>query len=256
MRAFGSICTATLLTFLTTSASADVAITACGGNVPAGETGVLQGDVVCSLSTQTGVVVESGGTLVLDGHSLSGGANGVLCTTSCTIQGPGEITGFSGAGISSSTNPKPRITVIDTDVLGNLTYGIVLTSDGKLSLLNVNVTANNHGGIAIAPSNLTDKGSIKGENVHVHENDGTGIKAKRIKLLASSVETNDGTGILSSGKAVLIDSDVIGNGTDFDPGYDLKTIKRPVLKNTVCNRSGRLTIGNTVEGTWAVCTDD
>jgi hypothetical protein len=214
--------------------------------------------VVCSAPTQNGVVLIDGATLQLNGHSISGGTSGIVCSTRCVIEGPGEIAGFSEAGITTTTNPRPKLTVSgDVSVHDNLHYGLLLSYDAKLGLSDVTISNNNFGGITFSPTGVGDKGKLKGFGVTVTGNNGPGIDVKKFKLEASTVQGNDGNGVLSqNGGGVLIDSAVIGNGTDFDPSYDLKTLKPPRLRNSSCELSGRFLKDGSLSGTWAVCSED
>lgn len=251
----GFACVAALIVLSAGIAQADVPITSCGQSLEEGEVGVLQADIVCDVPTQTGVVIGKAATLRLNGHSISGGQYGLGCSRRCTIEGPGEVMGFSQAGVSSSNDRRIRVVIRDVEIHDNLYYGILLPWDARLVMTNVTVRDNNRGGVALGPPN--SYGRVKSENVVISSNNGPAVQAKRIRLLDSTIEGNDGSGIYSiNGGATLVDSTLTGNGVDFDPGYDLKTYKLPRLRNTTCGLSGRLLAGAVLDGTWGVCTND
>ena len=216
-----------------------------------------EADIVCQAVTQNGVVIGDGGVLRLNGHSISGGNIGLVCAGQCTIEGPGEVMGFADAGIASSTNPHPKIDVRNVSVHDNLHYGIVTTYDGRLWLTDVTVSDNNFGGITLGPTTSAGEGKVKGTNVVITGNDGPGVKSKKFRFVAATIQGNDGSGILSgNGGGLLIDSTVTGNGTDFDPSYDLKTYKQPRLKNSTCELSVQLLADASLGASWGVCTND
>jgi hypothetical protein len=196
-----------------------------------------------------------GGTLKLNGHVLSGGTIGVACVRRCVIEGPGEITGFSSYGVTSTTDPRTQVILRDVDVHDNLFWGVLLPWDAHLVLTRVTVSNNNHGGIGLGPTNSF--GSVSGRDVTITGNHGPGVEAKTIRLSTATIENNDATGVYSfNGSTVLVASTVVGNGTKFSPSYDVTTLKRPrLLRGSSCGLSGSLT-GNIVTGTWSVCTND
>ena len=67
------------IVFLVGTAEA-VPITQCGQTVPAGDTGDLLNDLVCSDPTGSGVTVGDGATVNLNGFSMTGpGVSGIHC---------------------------------------------------------------------------------------------------------------------------------------------------------------------------------
>ncbi len=196
-----------------------------------------------------------GGKLELNGHVLSGGAVGVACVRGCTIEGPGEISGFSQYGVTSTNDRRIRVTLRDVDIHDNSNFGVLLPWDARLKMTGVTVRNNNQGGVGLGPTNSF--GSVTGKKVTITGNHGPGVEAETVRLSSSTVEANDGSGIYSvNGTTVLTSSTVTGNGTNFSPSYDIKTLKRPrLLKGSSCGLSGSLT-GTVVTGTWGVCSDD
>ncbi len=114
-----------------TPAGAAMVVTQCGERVPDGETAYLAADLDCRESTTAGVVLGHRGRLILAGFAIVGepsryGENGeplqgVRCEahTVCTVEGPGAIVGFSGAGVAGT-----RVRVRDVVVAGNARAGI------------------------------------------------------------------------------------------------------------------------------------
>jgi hypothetical protein len=151
MRAPILIAIGLLLSGATGASALDV--TACGQTVPAGETGVLQGDLDCATSSgscflfptdpqpepnaacssddecgggvhsgtgfcaRAGVLLERRATLQMNGHTLSGA--GVRCDGPCSVSGPGEIVASNGFGIEGTRNVRVRgVTVRDASYAG------------------------------------------------------------------------------------------------------------------------------------------
>src|SRR5262249_23441363 len=123
-----------------------VDVVACGQVVQRGEVGDLVGDLACPGG---GVVLEAKAALNLNGHVLAGpGAGsgsclfpdcgGVWCQGSrCTVEGPGEITGFP-IGIWSQDptdlDRKGRVTAANLLLRGN-NEGIRARSAGLSSVV-------------------------------------------------------------------------------------------------------------------------
>src|SRR5262245_33788032 len=105
-------------------------ITACGQSVPAGRRAVLGADLTCPPGAPAATVGEHA-TLALNGHTIHGGGTAVLCTgRRCTIEGPGEITGATRAGVAQrSREGKVVLRVRGVRVHGNHGDGIALAGD-------------------------------------------------------------------------------------------------------------------------------
>jgi len=113
-------------------AAADaLTIDRCGEVVPAGAVAYLVSDLDCRGAATSGVVLEDRARLVFAGHSIIGdpeelspdGAalQGVRCEAGsvCTLEGPGEIRGFSASGVAGT-----RVRLSDVRITGNAKAGV------------------------------------------------------------------------------------------------------------------------------------
>src|SRR5215472_11906574 len=119
-------------------------ITACGQTIVRKDTGVLTVDLSCSSSAE-GVFLDDKATLQLNGHTITGG--GVECIASCTVTGPGTITGVhtpasNVAGIVTNTSGEraAKFTASELDVHDN-DFGIVAQAR-RVTLTDVNASSN------------------------------------------------------------------------------------------------------------------
>ena len=274
------------LVLLATAASASD-ITQCGETVSTGDVGVLTVDLTCP-GGPPAITVMSGGTVDLDGHSISAPGNSAISagppgavSHTFTVRGPGTIygadTGIEGIG---------RIRVSGVSIHGT-GRGITTTKDfprGKLKLTDVTITdssdASNGVGVVankVVADGLTVTGMpfdgivvqrISGQNV-VASGNGPGIPSlgvgfgigadAAIHLVNLTANDNDGFGVFA-GKIKLRDSTVTGNrGAITSPNtgkmtsdIDVFTDRRPRLVNTVCGRS----YDPGLETSWHVCQND
>ncbi len=244
-------------------------IVSCGDTVPENDTGVLQADMSCG-GAFVGVTVLDEGTLDMNGHAITDvgtGGSAVACQgRRCTVQGPGEIHGglFSGVAIAART----RLTISDVTIDG-VNAGIVGPGFGlppRNMVIASNVTlTNNHNGMlfvgTIKGTNIVASNSTSGPgldvqrrmvatNVTTNDNSASGIFGGRLRITGLTANGNGDAGVRSI-KAALRDSTLTGNG-GFGIGVDLATIRRPVVTNVTCNKSGM--IGGS--GNWGVCAND
>ncbi len=237
----------TVLVFSAATAHA-LDITTCGQVVPAGETGVLVGDLTCPTSTlgcyecrpnghcfPTGaactteadcgsgdvacstlpaIAIDLKGTLDMNGHALvAPGQVAVVCRSKgpCTVTsttGRGEISG-SSLGILMVSG---KLDVSNVDLHDNTGAGI-LTPLLAVRMRLTSVTANNNGGMGIRAD------TVKANGVTASGNGQFGIEA-RGKLQGSNVVTNDNgyTGCIAGRGAKLATFTATGNGTAGDNG--------------------------------------
>jgi len=224
-------------------------ITACGQGVQTGDTGVLTTDLDCT------VIVGDRGTLDFAGHTitLSGANESVVCYGSCTLTGPGEITGAH----TNSSDPGViaagvfvlgvRLTAQDLNIHDN-DWGIAGQLRSVAILKNVTVSDSVHSGIYL-------NARVKGTNVTVSNSGEFGLLGSQSVAMSGVTVTGSGmAGVISaSGRLVLRDSTVTGNGGGT---LDLLSPRRPKLKNTVCDHSAMLNSDNSAGPPWGVCTQD
>jgi len=224
-----------------------VPVTACG-EILEGKKGVLMNDLTCTGSRAI-LLIRS--RLDLNGFTISG--SGVLCENTCTVTGPGTITGSSRCGVRG-----------DTDGLKFFGVARVKITDG------VNIT-NNDCGIDVAELNAIGErvGSVSVQDSTVSGNAGVGVLATKSVKLKRTVVTGNGThgvgeetaiGTWGTTKINIKDSDISGNG---GMGV-LGALKTKVTDSTVVDngthgvsgrrvRIGRTTvIGNGMDATCGI----
>jgi len=274
--------------FATTTSALD--ITACGQTVPRGDIGVLQVDLVCTDDvTPIAVNLEPNAGLDLNGHTISGGGAGVGCfgpARSCTIRGPGVISGATMNGIAAN-NAVGRVIVEDVTISDNQYSAVFVPGGRAISLKNVVIERNNLG-FDGSPEQRAHLGAVQwvrrldvenviaidnvalafatrnvyGENVTLIGNYG-GFRGMNVRLKNATIADNLGIGMRSTrGRVRFIDSTLANNDTE-STGIDMLTARKPSLDNTNCNRSqlcGKSTLSpmgcNPEFATWQVCSND
>jgi len=226
-----------------------VPITQCGA-ILEGKKGVLMNDLDCS-SFRAVTLLRS--RLDLNGFTImhSGGGSAVRCVTTCTISGPGTITGSPGCGV-----------VGDTDNMKIFGVARVKITDG------VNVTGNACGVNANTTNDVGELvGSVSVQDASISGNAGHGVVASRSVRLKRAVVTGNATYGVGDGvsagsrrplKANIKDSDVSGNGaTGVTANVAAKIIDSAVVGNGIHGASAsRLRIRGTMltgNGTDAGC---
>jgi hypothetical protein len=248
-------------------------VTSCGTTVPAGDTGVLTTDLVCSPVPVGAFGVQLGdrSTLDLAGHTITGGITGVVgdfqATPRCRIvsSAPGgaivgslfgiddcfktEVSDVAVVGVTMQAIGGPRL------VLTNVTIqdgGEPITTS-RLDATNL-VLTNNHG--ALQANRATIRGLTATGNTGGAAADGSGtffIRAyKRLVLSDATITGNVGVAITGA-RVTLRNSTVTGNDTTGN-GIDLLTTAKPRLIESTCGRSAELNAF--IGASWQVCTDD
>lgn len=279
---------ASAFTFGTTASALD--ITACGQTVPRGDIGVLQVDLVCSDEiTLIAVSLEPNAALDLNGHTISGGGAGVGCfgpARSCTVRGPGVISGATANGIAAN-NAVGRIIVEDVTISDNQYSAVFVPGGRAISLKNV-VIARNNLGFDGSPEQRAHLGAVQwvrrldvenviaidnvalafatrnvyGDNVTLIGNYG-GFRGMNVRLGNATIADNIGLAMTSTrGRVRFVDSTLANNDT-AGAGVDMLTARKPSLVNTSCGRSQLCrkstlsAMGCTPElATWQVCAND
>jgi hypothetical protein len=271
---------AALVLALCTSARG-IDIVRCGQTVPPGETGTLLTDLTCGSGDQYAVYLEDHATLVLLGHVMTATPDaakqndGVGCNASCTVIGPGEISGFEyGVSTNGGLVRVSNLSVHDCEggVAGTQVLATnVSASDnsergfGAVALKGSGITANRNGEYGVYVFRMTAK------QVTVNENGEHGLIAIDLFRGADvTVRDNGQAGILGGGRVsarqlhasgnveggvygstvTLRDSDLTGNGA-----FDLGSIKAPHLRRTQCGTS-LVWQGVPFPSSWRVCAQD
>lgn len=239
----------------------------CGIIIQRGDPGVLQGDLDCTGQTGASALTLGGGAkLYLNGHRISGGQNqNVHCypavspSRTCTIEGPGELTG-APIGLAAASRARLREVIIHGNGVGIYkTYGDINHS-ARLDLDAVTIRDNTNEGIR-------GGGAIRAKDSTIRDNGGVGTTSYGpSRLVRTTITGNGGSGIVTGRYndfylsyfytkrlLALVDSDVSGNGL-VDGGVDILSGKRPIVLRTTCGTSANpLEPGNP---TWGVCSGD
>lgn len=263
------------------SVAAQTVVTTCGQETsgPA----VLNADLDCAGFDGYALTMH-GGTLTMNGHTITGGLIGVQCDITCKIVGPGTVTASTFAGVNAF---GVGLKMSQVDVTNNAVFGAqvwdqavisgpaVFSGNGeairvgvKAKLKDLTITGN---GAGVDAANNAKVGSISVQGSTITNNDGAGLGAQRsIKVTDSVVTDNGDSGILAAGGfncekkagATLVRSTVTGNGTNPSCGStkvcaDVATCKkRPRVKpGSTCGTSYQIGSGNPGSD-WGACTLD
>jgi hypothetical protein len=261
-------------------AAAQTVVDTCGQETRGPAT--LNADLDCT-GFDGYVLTMHGGTLTMNGHTITGGTIGIQCDISCKIVGPGTITATTFAGVNAF---EVGLKLSQVNLVDNAGFGIqvwdsvavdgpaVFSGNGsairvgnKVKLRNVTITDNGEG---VSAANNAKTGSIRVESSTISGN-ASGLDAQRGIAVANSTVTDNGTvGVFAAGGfhcekkagASLKSSTVTGNGTDPECGSskvcaDVATCnRRPRVKaGSTCGTSYKIGSGNP-GADWDVCTLD
>jgi hypothetical protein len=218
-------------------------ITSCEQFVPSGETGVLMQDLTCPSPptwpfSPTGVVLDGGASLDLNGFTIRGDGTGVgvSCTAQrvetsrqpCTVTGPGAVTAFEN-GIDGG---GWALVVTDLVVHGN-TIGISTPKMRRLVLRRVVARDNLQNGIYAQ--------RLESEDVVATGNGRRGVSTRVASRIVRLTATGNGDEGLHVGvlRTRVVDSTLIGND-DPTAGFDVTTGGRLRLVRTICGRGARI----------------
>ena len=232
-----------LLLLVPAAQAQPVAVDHCGQTISG--SGFLVQDLDCP-TTGPAVMVTSTGTLELRGFSLHGGEYGVRCLRSCSVIGPGTVSGAEEDGIEA---------------------------DGRLMLSNVTSTGNGFTGAKAGRSVRVLDSQLGGNQKCGAESLGT-LRASRSSMTGNycgvacnlsarlsqvTISGNTRGGVVASGIG-LVDSSVTGNMSDADCGVGLTCAdliafaRRPGLRSSTCGTSAKSEDLPTT--TWGVCSAD
>ncbi len=226
-----------------------------------GDTGILQADLLCP-ETGPAIRVSGGARLQMNGHSISGGSNGISTSPgihTTKIEGPGEIFGVTAGGsdpVGCAITSENTTVVRDVSIHDNR-CGIFGIYNHRITLRGVTITNS----VADAVVNLAGSpgnGGVFARDVTIADNGGYAIESYgRVKLQNATVTSNAAGGLSlpdprvdpSGGpeppRAKLFDSTLTGNG----PGGDVAAVTVPVLIDTTCEHSVDLVSA----GTLGIC---
>lgn len=243
-----------------------VPITSCGQKVPAGETGVLQNDVICNEDEI--LTLKHDAVLELNGHRVFS-ASWILCPRGslpgrCVVRGPGTISGRIGV-----LGDGPDVLVVDATIdaewlavktpgvaeirRSNLSTGLragagvklvgtecaegTIASEGDVELVRVK--------FGNGRSSVETPGTVRGHDVvmagvvFIHGRD---VRLRRARNRPSDLY-NWGSSAEGTRSVRLVDSDL----TWVTAG------KMPDLVRSTCEESY---VGGDLAQSWGVCTND
>jgi len=203
-----------------------------------------------SCGTLTGVVMQRGAALDLNGHAIVTFGAAVHAdfdrSGRISVKGPGQISGCDIAiATSGGIDDRRRVIASNLDVVG-CTIGIAGSS---VRVDDVSVTGSLAAGI------YADFGVI-GKNVVASNNGTFGVVVPYgpVRIRNLTANGNGWQGVLAA-KASLRDSTVTGN--DVANGIDIGTTHRPSLKAVTCGLSAHEPFLAHVAGPpWGVCAND
>jgi len=210
----------------------------CGQIVPERARARLASDLDCtgaSDPTFSSVTLGRGARLALEGHTITGGNRGILCSSDCRVDGPGTIIGAE-YGLSAR---KVRL----TDVQFRLNSQAAVEGDAKVVGSQVLIAQSNWLGIRSAKKvRLTDS-EIRSCFLE-------GIDASRV-ILKDSVLVANGVGVLARTSVKLIRSTLSNVGGQSD--FDIRSIRFPRLIASTCSGESE---DYSTGFTWGVCARD
>ena len=261
-------------------AAAQTSVTTCGQEVTGAAT--LDADLDCT-GLDGGAVTIHGGSLAMNGHTITGGRFGIFCDAKCTILGPGTVTGATFAGLQIF-GTSVRVTGVDitncalfgmqvwkaavvegpATISGN---GDGIRAGNVARITNVTITGNY---FAVEVANNVSSGSVtvKGSTITANR---TGLFVQRkVVVTDSTIAGNEQYGIEVGGcgngnrpgRAMVKHSTVTGNGTDSECGStiacaDIASCPVPpkLRAGSTCDHS--YVLGSGIPGNnWGVCALD
>ncbi len=260
--------------------SAQTPITTCGQE--ASGSAQLAADLDCTGLAGNAVTLH-GGSLAMNGHTITGGDIGVYCDRPCSVVGPGLVTGskyFNVDGFGTSVHLK-QVDVTNAGYLGLQCWktcvvdgpatmsgnGDAVAGSGNTKIRGmVTITGND---IAVSVSNSHGTATVFVSGSTITGNNRGIWTQRRIKLVDTSVTNNGVTGLLAgefrcprNGVISLVRSTVTGNDTDPSCGTtnvcaDIMTCGTPprLDETSTCDHSYVNSSGNPGDS-WHVCTLD
>lgn len=210
-----------------------VPVTACGQVVPVNARAVLASDLDCT-GEPVGVVLSRRARLSLGGFTLTSGFNGVQCDASCTVTGPGSISGGQ-SGVVGQNVKVSGVTISDAVIYG--VSGTLVDLEG--------VTVTDSGFFAVEAhrsTRITGRSLIGGFG---------GVSGGRA-IVKSSTITTEVFGI-SATLVSLKDGSTIATGGGPEQ-RTIRTDKRPHLSSD--SSCSGVSFNTRTGGSWGVCSLD
>jgi hypothetical protein len=216
-----------------------VPVTACGQVVPRGAVGYLTADLDCTGfdAMSAAVFLSRGARLDLAGFTITGANFGVIC---------GELATPNGGTIDS----KGKCRVVGGG-------GAIVNSEAHGILANA-ITVTNLAIQDVGQEGIHAAGTVKFTDVTITNSGTNGAHFSRgAKLTATTITDSAENGILANRRVVLVDSTVTGSGSnpaecDGPPCADIRSTRKPTVKNSTCETSAR----PDPPFTWNVCALD
>jgi len=266
------------------ASAAAVDITECDQMVPAGETGVLQADLTCSTLSGVAVTLEPSATLQLNGHTITGGVQGIfgLGPGRYRVLGPGEVTGaaFDCIVFGLAVGETGRVNALVRDVTvrdcgdngiaanGNLRVERAVVSGNAGRQESRGIWADHYADVRDSLIEGNGRGIFAFDGVKVQNtevlNNVAGVVAAlgSVKGKDATITGNGGSGVAAGlapwvrGRAILKRS-VVSDNDAGGVGSDILSARSPRLRDTVCNLSRKWSDDGTATiGSWYVCSQD
>ena len=250
---------------LLATGAAALDITACDTEVPAGDVAVITTDLDCGPNTvpdSYGIELESGATLDLQGHTITGAQWAVYCPgpRTCTVtstSGTGTLTGAE-AGIWT---PESKVVVSNVHFADN-EYGI--SNNPKTTLTDVSFAGN---GFALTTRSLfATNVSITGScdaaycfDLGRGRIDGlvtTTVGAANVIQVTRSVDVRNASMSGGAGQIGIV-ARRIRIRDSVVTGHDVDLASRGLRgSNVSCGKSRRFGQGGFGIGSWEICAND
>lgn len=236
LTASSALLTSMLFAATALAAPPEIPVTTCGQVLPARAHGVLASDLDCT-GEPVGVVLGRAAKLSLGGFTLANGFNGVQCDGSCTVTGPGTITG-SQAGILGAKKAKVSGVTISSMAVYGIDAPAIELEDSTVSDVAF-FAVQGQRSVRMESSSIT--ASFGGLSVERAVVKGSTIAASQFGMSGTFLSLKDGSAIDMSGGAV--------------DAYAIRTVKRPHLSSDATCTGRSLSLGPLVPS-WGVCSLD
>ncbi len=248
-------------------------VVGCPIDIPPGEVGVVQGDVICGGGSagnpNFSILLQKGARLDLNGHTVtyaqgSGTLGLINCESKCEVSGPGTLDVATVAGPALWVEDRGRAYVHDIAMVGFSTgisspradlrlvnVSIDATHSGivaarRVDLENVDVTLPGGGGPCIGATQAASR--VRGNDVTVSGCEYGVYGTRNVDISNLSVSASH-IGVFSTGRVHLSDSVV--TGSDY---VDIYCGRRPDLVNTTCEHSLKYSRAHFApDGSWNAC---
>ena len=228
----------------------------CGHTIGKGQALILEEDLDCgTYASSTSILIENGGFLDLNGHTLTGN---IECSRSCTVTSravePGVVRcGIYGNGIFMAGRGRLSRITIDGCFGAAMSHRRIDASDVTITNCTRGIEART---VVVRDSSASNNifgfmgwALLRATNVQVTDN-ANGLRGARVRAQGITASGNTQGGI-SGHRVVVRDSTLLGNTVDIAALRSVRVI------STDCETSRRLDkSGNLTEQSLGVCSLD